>query len=277
MKPSDIIKKYGIRAQKKLGQNFLVDFNIKSKIISALNIDSTDTILEIGPGYGALTKEVLNLASEVYAVERDPKLCVVLNDEFQGVSKLNIIHSDILKISISDFAKGNKLKVLGNLPYYITSKILFFLIEQREFVSEAVLTMQREVADRILAEPGSKEYGRLTVGIRFFADAEKLFDIKPQCFYPVPDVISSVIKIKFDKQINNAVDSDLFLGLVKVLFQERRKSVLNGLKLLKNPLLDKEDRVLILEKAGVDINKRAEHLSIDEFCSIVKEIDEVCK
>lgn len=270
MKNSEIIKKYSIRAQKHLGQNFLVDDNIKQKIIDALELGVSDHLLEIGPGYGALTCVAAQKCEHITAVERDPKLVAVLKEELGDFENVDIVHSDILKFDIDALPAKDKYKVLGNLPYYITSKIIFQLIDSRAKISSAVLTMQKEVAERIAAGPGSKVYGRLTVGIRLFCEVEHLFDISAACFYPAPDVKSSVLRFTFrDDIIKN---SELVMKVIKALFSQRRKSIANNLKSIEGVKISKQDSAAIISNAGLDPKSRAEDLAVDSFVRLSEEL-----
>jgi 16S rRNA (adenine1518-N6/adenine1519-N6)-dimethyltransferase len=267
-----IIKKYRLRPQKKLGQNFLTDDNIRRKITDVLVLEGDSPVLEIGPGCGALSSLLLERTERLIAVEPDPRCVRILRAELsEKYPHFKIITGDILKCDLSLLVdKGSKLKVIGNLPYYITTKIIFYLCSNSRYVDEAVLTMQKEVAERILACPGNKTYGRLTVSLRYRAEAERLFDIKPNSFYPVPDVTSTVVRFKFHAEEDTRIDETLFDDVVRALFQERRKQIENGLKKLRARRLTKEDSRAILHACGIDPRKRAEDLMVKDFIKITQ-------
>ena len=177
-----------------------------------------------------------------------------------------------MNVDLSRLGTDKKFKVVGNLPYYLTTKIIFYLIGYRELISSAILTMQKEVAERILANPGGKTYGRLTVGVKAFCECEKLFEIKKNSFYPLPKVASTVLLFKFKKKIPKDVDEALFLAVVEALFQERRKNIQNGLCLVKSQKIQKAESKEIIERCGLDIKKRAEELNFADFVSLTREM-----
>lgn len=271
MKTSDIFRKYHIRPVKRLGQNFLIDNNIRDKLCNALNLSSSDSVLEIGAGGGALTESLLKKCKCVWAVECDRNLCKILEEEL-GLTypSLNIIQDNILNVDIKKVTKGKKVKVIGNLPYYITSKILFHLIANRSSISSAILTMQKEVANRMCAIPGNKDYGRLTVVLRLFAEIEKLFEINPHSFLPAPKVDSTVIKMTFRKRKLTVREESLFLDVARAVFQERRKTVHNSLCLFKSKEITKPEAKEILDKCSIDPNARPEELMMKDFISLTK-------
>jgi len=269
----NIINKYNIRPQKHLGQNFLVDKNIQKKILQELDPVSGETILEIGAGLGMLTSLIADAGAHVLAVECDKKLCNVLTEEL--VSRyplLVVLPYDILDMNIAQHLSGKKCKVVGNIPYNITSPILFHLIRYRQVISQAVLTVQKEVGERLLAMPGSKQYGRLTVSLRFFSTIKKLFVIKPKSFFPIPKVSSLTVQVTFHDTTEHAPYETLFLDVVKALFQERRKKVINGLCLLRQSDITKKKAAMILKLCKIDSSRRAEELELNDFIAITRTI-----
>ena len=240
--------------RKKWGQNFIQDQNIIKKIITVINPEKNDRIIEIGPGKGALTEHLLNL-KKITAIEIDPLLCSYLKEKID--SRLNLINDDILNIKLDNYSNYNK--IIGNLPYYITTPIIFKFLDN-PFWDEAVFMVQKEVADRIVAIPGNKIYGRLSVMTQVKANIKKEFNISKNIFYPKPKVDSSLIRITIKKS-NNLKDFDMFSKIVKESFGKRRK-------MLKNSLKD-----IVPISAYIDyINKRPEQLDVNDFIQISNNI-----
>lgn len=258
-------------AKKSFGQNFLVDNNYIGKIISALDLQAGETVVEIGPGRGALTERLLESGAKVIAVELERDMIAVLNEQFGEVENFNLIQADALKINFtelinpkSEITNPKSVKLVANLPYYISTAILQKLIEQRAAFSEMTLMFQREVVERITAEVGNKERGFLTVLTEAYLDAEKLFDVPPEAFRPAPKVRSAVVRLtpKSEKQ---ATDEKLFREIISVAFTQKRKTILNNLKnvpVLKDKNIDAES---VLAKSGIAPNRRAESLELVEW------------
>lgn len=266
MKWSEIFQKYGVKPSKQLGQNFLIDDACAEKIVNALDVKPEETVIEIGPGCGALTHVLEKRAKKVIAIDADRYMCHIIESEFPAVT---VINESILDVALSVWVpEGEKIKVIGNVPYYITNKILFHVLAFREHVSRMVVTMQKEVADRVRAEPGSKVYGRLSVGMQAFSRVQKISDLKAGSFFPQPDVISTALSFDIARNIPDDMDDATFLAVVACLFQERRKTIHN--RLAKYNDLGKEYAGVVLNRAGVDPKSRAEQLSIDQFVDIVK-------
>ncbi|OQX95223.1 ribosomal RNA small subunit methyltransferase A [candidate division KSB1 bacterium 4572_119] len=257
---------YKIRPKKSLGQNFLKDENIVRKIVNSLNLNNEDSVLEIGAGKGVLTKYLVQSDAEIFAVEIDDNLVKILDQLFRGQKNFKLWHGDILKLSFEEIlSREKKYKALGNLPYHITSPVLFKIFENREYFSEATFMIQKEVAQRIVSQPGSKEFGILSVFSQFYADVEKLFDVSKFAFSPAPDVTSSVVKWKFKKKIElTGSELDLFMEIVKKVFSQRRKMLRNSLKLVGDTTPD-------LSQLSIDLKKRPEQLFVQDFIKLTKE------
>lgn len=261
------------RPKKFLGQNFLVDKNIAKKIISSLEISKEDNILEIGPGQGALTIFLVDQESNYSAVELDKGIFEKLKEEYGD--RINLIHNDFLKLDRKDFLGlikgGGKLKIIGNIPYNITTEILFRIFEMREFVSEAVLMMQKEVAQRLTSKPNTKEYGILAVQTGLYSKVKILFNVPPTAFFPKPRVDSSVVKLILKEQNMVLNNEDLFKKIVRQSFGQRRKVLSNSLK-----KFFEENRI---EKKGIefDLSRRPESLTTDEFIELSNKVNPVLK
>ncbi len=267
--PKQILFSYGLYPKKRLGQNFLTDTSLVKLILQHSDINSEDIVLEIGPGLGALTVPLSRLAREVMAVETDSQIIVILQDILrqQRIENVRPIHEDILKMDICELSnrKGKKLAVFGNLPYNISSQIVVKLIHERNGVDRAVIMLQKEMAQRLTASPGNRQYGRLTAMLSYCADVRVIADVKSNRFYPRPEVDSSVILIRFKTQPEHpATDEKHLFKIIKAGFGNRRKTLKNALSgsEFKMP---KELAGRILTKADIDPLRRAETLSVEEF------------
>jgi 16S rRNA (adenine1518-N6/adenine1519-N6)-dimethyltransferase len=262
-------------AKKSFGQNFLVDTNYIEKIISALNLQAGETVVEIGPGRGALTEKLLESGARVVAVELERDMIAVLKQEYGDNENFSLIEGDALKVDFSALvnppSEGGsppKVKLVANLPYYISTAILQKLIEHREVFSEIILMFQREVVDRITAEVGNKERGFLTVLTEAFLTAEKLFDVSPNAFRPAPKVWSAVVRLK-PKLGNDIRDVKLFREIISAGFAQKRKTILNNLKSAPPELRGKiGDAGEFLNETGIASNRRAETLTLEEWKQI---------
>ena len=262
-------------AKKSFGQNFLVDQNYISKIISALSPQENDTIVEIGAGRGALTERLLESGAKIFAIELDKDLIPLLEEKFGQFKNFNLVVQDALKIDFNNLTKTEdqrpKTKLVANLPYYISTAILQKLIEQREAFSEMILMFQREVVERITAEPGNKERGFLTVLVEAYLQTEKLFDVSPNAFRPVPKVWSSVVRLK-PKKGNEIKHRFLFREIVSSGFRQKRKTLINNLKNAPEIVYKssgvKENPALTLEKLQISPNRRAETLTLNEWIKL---------
>lgn len=254
------------KPKKSLGQNFLVDKNIREKIIQSGNLKKSDVVLEIGPGRGELTALLLEKVRKVIAVEIDPGLCAILRDKFSAYKNFELINQDILKCNIRDFIqKDKKLKVVANLPYYISTPIITRLFKHKEVIKEIFLTLQKELASRLTTGPGSKEYGSISCFIQFYSNAQILFPIKNTSFWPAPKVDSCFLKLKIlSKPKVRVISEQVFFKLVRAAFNQRRKSLKNSLgSLLPQPLLKD-----CLKSAKLKPGLRAEDLSLADFARL---------
>jgi len=266
-------KNYGISPKKRFGQNFLTDRNIALKIVRLADIKPDDVVLEIGAGQGALTELLIDKGAKVIAVEIDKALFHLLLVKFSDVKDIEILNEDALKISYKRLSEraGSKLKVIANLPYNISTAILFKFLEEREAFSGFLLMLQKEVAERIAAKPRCKDYGALSVFIRLLMDVKIEFKVPSSAFYPEPKVDSAVIRLNIlDKPRVEVDDIDLFRKVVRASFNQRRKTLSNALKALPVP---HNFIIKAFEKAGIDPNRRGETLSVEEFAKLSNIID----
>jgi len=256
-----------IKPKKSLSQNFLINDNAAKRIVESLNLEKNETVLEIGPGKGALTRYLLEKSRKVIGVEIDKNLCGFLKKRFSPCENLRIINQDFLRIDFEKVIPPNKkIKVIGNLPYQITSPVLALLMENRERVKLAVLMVQKEVAQRICARPDTRNWSPLSIGIQLYSDPKILFRLKPSSFKPTPKVESAVIQLEFLKKPKVRIkDENFFFQLVKAAFAQRRKMVLNSVSGSLD--LRKEFVLKALERAKIDPKKRAEALTLDELAS----------
>ncbi len=260
-------EKYDLyRPKKFLGQNFLVDKNIANKIVNSLEIKPGETVIEIGPGQGVLTELLCGLSTNFFAVEIDKSIFEKLNSEYG--EKIKLIHDDFLNINLNDesFLTHGKIKVIGNIPYNLTSEILFKLFESSDKLDSAVMMMQKEVACRLTANPGTKDYGILAINTQLFTLPKILFNVPPTAFFPKPKVVSSVVKLDFIKNPLPVKEMRFFKTLVKESFGKRRKIMKNSLKNMF------ELNNISFESIDFDFSRRAESVSIKEYIELANEM-----
>ena len=258
-------------AKPKLGQNFLRDSQAIQRIIAALGDCSQNTVVEIGPGRGAVTRSLAARADHIVAVELDPELAAHLRAEF-APEKLTVVQQDVLEFDFAGVAAatGKRLPVIGNLPYYITSPILLKLAASHAFLDRAVLMMQREVADRVVAEPGSRDYGLLSVTVQMYGPVERLFTLPPSAFSPPPEVHSTVIRWRFAPRfVELGVEEAGFLAFVRKTFAQKRKTVVNNLRAAG---MEPSAIVHALTEAGMEPQARAETLPLETFAALWKSL-----
>lgn len=271
----DIRDRYGFKFSKSLGQNFLIDKNIIDKIIDGAGIGADDTVIEIGPGIGVITAEAAKRAKKVIAVEIDRSLIPILEETLSEFDNVTVLNRDVLKVDISELTAGEcpqNIKIMGNLPYYITTPIIMKLLEEQVKADSITVMMQKEVADRIKASPGSKAYGALSVTVQYYCSVEKVADVPKGVFIPQPKVDSTVLKLNLrnEKPVKPA-DEKVFFNCVKAAFSQRRKTLLNSMQTLQG--VSKELIREVLEASGIQTNRRAETLTIEEFAKIANEVD----
>jgi 16S rRNA (adenine1518-N6/adenine1519-N6)-dimethyltransferase len=268
----EIIDRYGFTFSKSLGQNFLIDGNIVRKIVQGAEVTRDDYVLEIGPGIGILTEELALNAKKVVSVELDRGLLDVLEETLAAYDNVEIIHGDILKIDlkklIDEKFEGGPIKIVANLPYYVTTPILGKLLEESLNIDSITVMIQKEVADRMVAAHGSKAYGSLSVFVNFYSRPEILLKVPKTVFMPQPKIDSSVIKLNIIKELPD-LDREKFFQVVKAAFSKRRKTILNSLSTYGFNL-DKEDFRKALEEAEISPQARAEDLSLEDFIKISK-------
>ncbi|PIX23277.1 MAG: 16S rRNA (adenine(1518)-N(6)/adenine(1519)-N(6))-dimethyltransferase [Deltaproteobacteria bacterium CG_4_8_14_3_um_filter_45_9] len=262
---------YGLFPKKGLGQHFLVDRNILDKVIRTAQVEKEDVVLEVGPGLGEMTLALARLAKRVIAIEIDPKLVAILKRKVKDYPNVEVVKSDILKVDFHQFLKeeGHPIKVVANLPYQISTPLLFRFIDLKEFFSTLTLMLQKEVAERMAASPGSKSYGPLSIFVQLFSNLSICFYIKPSAFFPPPKVESAVVHIVFrEKPIVKLEDEKWFRKVVKGCFSYRRKTLVNALK--HSELALSKSIGLKMEEIGIDPRRRPETLSIQEFARLAQ-------
>jgi 16S rRNA (adenine1518-N6/adenine1519-N6)-dimethyltransferase len=260
------LAEYGLIPKKGWGQHFLVDRNILNKVIRTAQVEKDDLVLEIGPGLGEMTLALARQARRVIAVEVDPKLVEILKKKLEDCPNVDVVKGDILTISFrkADFGEGQKIKVVANLPYQISTPLIFHFIELKEFFSTLTLMLQKEVAERMVASPGTKAYGPLSIFVQLFSTLSIRFYVKPSAFFPPPKVESAVVHMTWrEKPMVHMQDEDWFKKVVRGAFSYRRKTLINALK--HSDLHLPHDVQPILEKIGIDPKRRPETLSIQEF------------
>ena len=264
-----IFAEHGFAPLKRLGENYLIDVNIKDKIISEVSPSEEDAILEIGPGLGALTFDLAGSGAAVTAVEKDRKAAMILKDmAADKFPNLNIVNGDILEFDLESLAR-RKIKVVGNLPYYITTPILEYIIERKAFISKAVIMVQNEVASRLTASAGAEDYGSISCYIQYHAKVERVYTVNRSCFYPAPDVDSAIVKMEIPGSPSVKVaDEALLFKIMRGAFNQRRKSIINSLSREAVLNIPKKDLTTILNAAGVDPAARPETLSLADFARI---------
>ena len=270
-----ILKRFGLRMSKKLGQNFLIDAGVVQGIVDAAEIEPGDRVLEIGPGIGTLTQGLAEAGAEVKAVELDKKLPSVLEETLKSYPNVTIVPGDILKVNIPAIMGEGSFKVAANLPYYITTPILMTLLERHLPITHMVTMVQKEVAERMVAKPGSRIYGALSVAVQYYTVPEIVLAVPPRSFIPAPEVDSVVISCKVrETPAVTLQDEKMFFRVVKAAFGQRRKTLSNA---LKGGGLPKEQIRDAMERAGIDMTRRGETLSLEEFGRLADEFSKIAK
>ena len=269
----EVLQKYGFVFQKRFGQNFLIDTHVLDRIIQASEITKDDFVLEIGPGIGTMTQYLADSAREVTAVEIDDALIPILKDTLKEWDNVNVIHGDILKTDIRKIAdeknQGRPIKVVANLPYYITTPIIMGLFESHVPVDSITVMVQKEVADRMQTGPGSKDYGALSLAVQYYAKPEIVANVPPNCFMPRPKVGSAVIRLTRDQNPPvTAKDEKLMFRIIRASFNQRRKTLANGLKNSQELNYAKEQVEAAITECGLPLNIRGETLTLEQFAKL---------
>lgn len=276
-----ILNRYPFVFKKKFGQNFLINPSVLNKIIEAADLDDQDYVLEIGPGIGCVTQELLPRAKKVIAIEIDQLLIPILEDNFKDHSNLLLINEDVLKVDlhtliteqIKDEPPNKKIKVVANLPYYITTPIIMMLLEKRLPLETITVMVQKEVAMRLDAQPGTKQYGAITVALNYYASSYLVTNVPRNCFMPSPNVDSAVIGLKLhEKPPVEVKDEILLFRLVKASFSQRRKTLLNTLFSQADLSIPKDELKTLLDDSGIGASVRGETLSLEQFAQLTNTI-----
>lgn len=275
----EVLQKYDFTFQKKFGQNFLIDTHVLDKIISAAHITKEDMVFEIGPGIGTMTQYLAEAAGKVIAVEIDKNLIPILSDTLSEYQNVRIINEDVLKLDLRKLADeengGKAIKVVANLPYYITTPIIMGLFENHVPVESITVMVQKEVADRMQTGPGSKDYGALSLAVQYYAEPYIVANVPPNCFMPRPKVGSAVIRLTRHKEPPVEVkDEKLMFDIIRASFNQRRKTLANGLNNSDKITCSKEIITEAIEKLGKGPSVRGEALSLQEFASLSNDIFE---
>ena len=265
-----ILKKYNIRANKSLGQNFLVNQNVIDEIINGAHINKEDLIIEIGPGLGTLTKQLLEKAGKVICIELDERMVKILNDRFSLYENFEIINEDVLKVDLNQIIEkeNRRCKIVANLPYYITTPIIMKLLENKLKMESITVMIQKEVADRLIATPGEKLSGAITHTVYYYCESEKILEVPPSSFIPEPEVTSEVIKLNLRKEpAVQTKNVNKMFSIIKAAFMQRRKTLLNSLT-NGNIFSNKQQASEAFEKLNINKNARAEELTIEQFAEL---------
>lgn len=269
----EILQKYNFNFQKKFGQNFLINTGVLEDIIDAAEVTDEDMVLEIGPGIGTMTQYLCENARQVVAVEIDTNLIPILKDTLSAYDNVRIINDDILKVDINELAReynnGRPIKVVANLPYYITTPIIMGLFESHVPIESITVMVQKEVADRMQAGPGTKDYGALSLAVQYYSKPQIVVNVPPSCFMPQPKVGSTVISLRRHQQPAVQVeDEKLMFKVIRASFNQRRKTLANGLNNYGGINLTKEQIQQSIEELGVPVNIRGEALSLEQFACL---------
>lgn len=276
-----VLDRFGMRAKKKFGQNFLIDANVVRNIIASSEITLEDCVLEIGPGIGSMTGMLAHAAGRVVCVEIDETLRPVLAETLAGLGNVSVIWKDVLKVDLRALAQeyngGRPMKVVANLPYYVTTPILMKLLEERGCFDSITVMVQKEVAQRICSAPGSRSYGAITLAVRYYSEPRVLMTVPPSCFIPRPGVDSSVLYLRGRPAPPVQADEKLLFAVIRASFNQRRKTLANGLAgglgtILGTPV-SREQAAEALEAAGFPADIRGEKLSLEEFARFTKELE----
>ena len=279
-----IMKKYGIKANKSLGQNFLINDEVVKNIVNSSEITQEDMVIEIGPGLGTLTKYLIEKAGKVLCIEIDSRMIKILKDRFELYKNFEVINEDVLKVNLNEIIKETKkdgkiknVKIVANLPYYITTPIIMKLLEDKLDIKSITVMIQKEVADRLIETPGGKDTGAITYSVYYYCNSEKIMEVPNSSFIPEPEVTSEVIKMTLrDNPVVKIENPKVMFMIIKSAFMQRRKTLLNALTNTK-VFVSKEEGLEILKELNLGENVRAENLTIQDFANIAKIIVEKSK
>lgn len=274
----EVLQKYNFAFQKRFGQNFLIDTHVLEKIIAASQITKDDFVLEIGPGIGTMTQYLAEYAGEVTAVEIDNTLIPILKDTLKDWDNVTVINDDILKVDIRKLALekngGKPIKVVANLPYYITTPIIMGLFENQVPIDSITIMVQKEVADRMQVGPGTKDYGALSLAVQYYAKPEIVANVPPNCFMPRPKVGSAVIRLeRYEKPPVEVSNEKLMFRIIRASFNQRRKTLVNGLKNSQELSYSREEIEEVLNECEIPLNIRGEALTLAEFARLANAFD----
>lgn len=269
----EVLQKYNFAFQKRFGQNFLIDTHVLEKIIASANITKEDFVLEIGPGIGTMTQYLAEAAREVAAVEIDNTLIPILADTLKDWNNVTVINNDVLKVDLRQLALekngGRPIKVVANLPYYITTPIIMGLFENKVPIDSITIMVQKEVADRMQVGPGTKDYGALSLAVQYYAKPQIVANVPPNCFMPRPKVGSAVIRLeKYGEPPVQVKDEKLMFGIIRASFNQRRKTLVNGLKNSQELSFSREEIEKALTDCGLSLNIRGEALTLEQFAEL---------
>lgn len=269
----EIIKKYNFNFRKDYGQNFLIDSNILQKIVESAGVTKEDMVLEIGPGIGSMTQYLCEAARKVVAVEIDKELIPILSDTLSSYDNVEVINNDILKLDLEALVQeknnGKPIKVVANLPYYITTPIIMGLFEKKVPIESITVMVQKEVADRMQVGPGTKDYGALSLAVQYYSKPEIMVNVPPSCFIPQPKVGSAVIKLsRYEDMPVRVKDEKLLFRVIRAAFNQRRKTLVNSLKNSSELSFDKEIIEGAIKELGLSANIRGEALTLEEFAKL---------
>lgn len=272
-----VLQRYGFNFQKKYGQNFLIDTHVLDKIIGAAQIGPDDFVLEIGPGIGTMTQYLAEAAREVVAVEIDTKLIPILQDTLKEYDNVTVLNEDILKVDIRKIAEekngGKPIKVVANLPYYITTPIIMGLFESEVPLDSITVMVQKEVADRMQVGPGTKDYGALSLAVQYYARPKIVLNVPASCFMPRPNVDSAVIKLeRYQKPPVEVLDEHLMFKIIRASFNQRRKTMMNSVGNSGEVNVSKEELLKALEQCGFSATIRGEALTLEQFAALTNAI-----
>lgn len=275
-----ILKKYNIKANKSLGQNFLISQSVVETIVSSAQIGENDLVIEIGPGLGTLTEFLLQKAKKVICIELDKNMVKILNERFFLYKNLEIINEDVLKLDLAKIIKDEKeknniknVKVVANLPYYITTPIVMKLLEEKLDIESITIMIQKEVADRLIENPGGKNSGAITYTVNYYAEPEGIIEVPNNSFIPEPEVTSKVLKLSIRKEPKVDVKNpEIMFKIIKSAFLQRRKTLLNAL--VNNKIFNsKEECIKVLQELNFDVNVRGEKLTLEDYAKLANEIN----